>query len=274
MNSILQRFDIIYHMQAMCQKFSLDWGAKTAEIFIFGQTNVRKRTLQRFFNEFFLLTNTLFGIILSMVNKMVNTLRRELTPRQESILKAVGAFILEHGYGPTIRRLGSLLQIPSPSAVFKHVASLERKGYLRRERGELRIAGAPTAVEAHVRVPLAGLVSAGVPREAFEASGEALDIPDWMIGRRRSNVFCIRVEGKSMIDAFIDDGDHVLLERTNSVVSGEMIVARLEDGSVTLKRIRRENGRTILVPENPAYQPFEVENLLVLGRVIGILRKY
>ena len=227
--------------------------------------------------EFFLfplLTNASFAVILSIVNKMVNMLRRELTLRQEDILKAVKAFILEHGYGPTIRRIGSLLQIASPSAVFKHVASLERKGYLRRERGELRLAGAPTAAEAYVRVPLAGLVPAGPPKEAFETSGEAMDVPDWMIGRRRGNVFCIRVEGKSMIDAFIDDGDHVLLERTNSVVSGEMIVGRLDDGSVTLKRLRRENGRTILVPENPAYQPFEVENLQVLGRVIGILRKY
>ncbi|MHB8054340.1 MAG: transcriptional repressor LexA [Candidatus Aminicenantales bacterium] len=209
-----------------------------------------------------------------MVNKMVNNIRQELTPRQKDILKAIESFILEHGYGPTIRWIGDRFRIPSPSAVFKHVASLERKGYLRRERGELRVAGAPAASEAGVRVPLAGLVPAGSPREAFEASGEAMDIPDWMIGRRRGNVFCIRVQGKSMIDAFIDDGDHVLLERTNTVSSGEMIVGRLDDGTVTLKRLRRENGRTILVPENPAYQPFEVENLMVLGRVIGILRKY
>jgi len=209
-----------------------------------------------------------------MVNKMVNTIRQELTPRQKDILKAIESFILEHGYGPTIRWLGNLFHIPSPSAVFKHVASLERKGYLRREGGELRTAGAPAAFEAHIRVPLAGLVPAGSPQEAFETSGDVMDIPDWMIGRRRGNVFCLRVQGKSMIDAFIDDGDHVLLERTNTVASGEMIVGRLEDGTVTLKRLRRENGRTILVPENPAYQPFEVENLLVLGRVIGILRKY
>ncbi|MBN1938496.1 MAG: repressor LexA [Candidatus Aminicenantes bacterium] len=205
---------------------------------------------------------------------MVNNIRQELTPRQKDILEAIEAFILEHGYGPTIRWIGDRFRIPSPSAAFKHVASLERKGYLRRERGELRLAGLPSAVETRVRVPLAGLVPAGTPHEAFEMSGEAMDIPDWMIGRRRGNVFCIRVQGKSMIDAFIDDGDHVLLERTNTVASGEMIVGRLEDGTVTLKRIRRENGRTILVPENPAYRPFEVDNLMVIGRVIGVLRKY
>jgi repressor LexA len=95
-----------------------------------------------------------------------------------------------------------------------------------------------------------------------------------MVGRRRGNIFCIRVEGKSMIDAYIDHGDHVLLERTNSTNSGEMVVALLEDGSVTLKRLRRDDGRVLLVPENPAYQPIEVREGKILGRVIGVLRKY
>jgi repressor LexA len=205
---------------------------------------------------------------------MVNKMRKELTPRQERILRAVEAFILERGYPPTVRRLGRLLGIASPSAVFKHLESLAKKGYLRRERGELQVAGAPSVLAGRVRVPLVGIVPAGSPKEAFETSGEAMDIPDWMLGRKRGNIFCIRVEGKSMIDAYIDDGDNVLLERTNTANSGEMIVGLLEDGSVTLKRLRREDDRTILVPENPAYQPFEVENLRVLGRVIGVLRKY
>ena len=210
-----------------------------------------------------------------MVNKMVNMIRKEMTPRQEALLKSVEEFILEHGYGPTIRQIGARLGIASPSAVFKHVLSLERKGYLKRERGELRRAGAAPGPDAgRFRVPLAGLVPAGTPREAFDFSGGAMDIPEWMIGRRRGNVFCIRVEGKSMIDAYIDDGDNVLLERTNSANSGEMVVAMLDDGSVTLKRLRRENDKTFLVPENPAFRPFEVENVRVLGRVIGVLRKY
>jgi repressor LexA len=206
---------------------------------------------------------------------MVNKIRKELTPRQEKILKAVEAFILERGYPPTVRELGRLLRIASPSAVFKHLMSLEKKGYLTKDRGELRVAGAPSVMERQVRVPLAGIVPAGSPKDAFETSGEAMDIPDWMIGRRRGNIFCIRVEGKSMIDACIDDGDNVLLERTNATNSGEMVVAMLVDGSVTLKRLRREDGRTFLMPENPAYQPIEVAgDIRVLGRVIGVLRKY
>jgi repressor LexA len=152
--------------------------------------------------------------------------------------------------------------------------SLEKKGYLRRERGELRLSGFPAALESQVRVPLAGLVPAGSPKEAFDFSGEAMDIPDWMVGRKRGNIFCIRVEGKSMIDAYIDDGDHVLLERTNLANSGEMVVALLEDGSVTLKRLRRTGDQVFLIPENPAFQPIEAPSARILGRVIGVMRKY
>jgi repressor LexA len=208
------------------------------------------------------------------VNKLVNKLRQELTLRQARVLKAVEDFILGHGFGPTIRQLGAALGIPSPSAVLKHLQSLERKGYLNRDGGAIRIAGFPALLESQVRVPVAGLVPAGGPRESFDATGEAMDVPAWMVGRRRGNVFCIRVDGKSMIDAYVDDGDHVLLERTNLANSGEMVVAMLDDGSVTLKRLRRDNGQVFLIPENPAYQPIEAPSAKILGRVIGVMRKY
>ncbi len=209
-----------------------------------------------------------------MVNKMVNKLRKELTPRQAKALRAIEGFILERGFPPTIRELGRRLGLANPSAVFKHVLSLERKGYLRREAGELRLAVFPAPLDNQVRVPLVGVAPAGRPEEVFESLGESVEVPEWMVGRRRGNIFCIRVVGKSMVDAYIDDGDRVLLERTNTANSGEMVVARLDDGSVTLKRLRREKGRIFLVPENPEFEPIEVKELRVVGRVIGLLRKY
>jgi repressor LexA len=209
-----------------------------------------------------------------MVNKMVNKIRKELTKRQGKALKAIEGFILERGFSPTIRQLGKLLAIANPSAVFKHVLSLEKKGYLHREGGELRLAGFPAPFENRVKVPLVGVAPAGRPEEAFDSLGDSVDVPEWMVGRRRGNIFCIRVAGKSMVDAYIDDGDRVLLERTNTANSGEMVVARLDDGSVTLKRLRRENGRILLVPENAEFVPIEVKELRVVGRVIGLLRKY
>jgi repressor LexA len=209
-----------------------------------------------------------------MVNKMVNRMNRELTGRQAGVLRALEEFILRQGHAPTIRQLAGSLRIASPSAVFKHVLSLERKGYVVRDGGELRLAGRAPAIERQVRVPLLGPVPAGSPKEIFDLPGEAVDVPDWMVGRRRGNVFCLKVEGKSMIDAYIDDGDRVVLERTDTASAGEMIVARLDDGSVTLKRLRRDKDRFLLVPENPDFKPIEVKALRVLGRVIGVLRKY
>lgn len=209
-----------------------------------------------------------------MVNKMVNKLRKKLTEKQERILEALEEFILEHGYSPTIRQLGKLVKVASPSAVYKHILSLEKKGYLKREKGRMKLSGLPSAAEALTKVPLVGLVPAGVPREVFDVSDEAVDIPDWMVGRRRGNIFCISVDGKSMVDAYIDDGDRVLVERTNTASSGEMVVALLDDGSVTLKRLRIDNGDIFLVPENPEFHPIRVKELRILGRVIGVLRKY
>jgi repressor LexA len=205
---------------------------------------------------------------------MVNKIRKKLTEKQEKVLKAIEDFVLAHGYSPTIRQLGELLDIANPSAVFKHILSLEKKGYLTRDKGEIKLQGFPSSVEAQVKVPLVGLVPAGYPRESFDLSGEAVDVPDWMVGRKRGNIFCIQVDGKSMVDAYIDDGDRVLVERTNSANSGEMVVAFLDDDSVTLKRLRIENGSVSLVPENPEFEPIRVKELRVLGRVIGVLRKY
>ena len=205
---------------------------------------------------------------------MVNKLSKELTEKQKKVLEAIENYFLAYGYSPTIRQLGKLLAMTNPSAVFKHIVSLEKKGYLKREKGGVSLTSISTSAEEQVTVPLVGLVPAGLPRETFEISGEGLDVPAWMVGRKRGNIFCIQVEGKSMVDAYIDDGDRVLLERTSTTNSGEMVVALLSDGSVTLKRLRLEKGKAFLVPENPEFEEIEVEELKVLGRVIGVLRKY
>jgi len=203
----------------------------------------------------------------------VNKIKPELTKRQKKVWEAVKFFIQKHGYSPTIRQLAKMLDIASPSAVFKHLSSIEKKGYLQKEKGEIKLAGMPS-LGTHVQVPLAGLVPAGDPKEVFETSEDTVDIPEWMLGRRKGNVFCIQVEGKSMVDAFIDDGDRVLLERTHTASSGEMVVAVLDDGSMTLKRLKLENGNVFLVPENPEFKPIQVSELRILGRVIGVLRRY
>lgn len=204
---------------------------------------------------------------------MVNRIKRALTGRQRLILEKLQKFILENGYAPTVRELGQMVGLTNPSAVFKHLLSLERKGYIRRENSELRLVRAPDEVN-QVRLPLVGLVPAGMPREMFDSLGETVEVPAWFAGRKKGNLFCLKVTGKSMIDAYIDDGDLVVIERTDTANSGEMVVALLEDGSVTLKRLRRGKDRVLLVPENPAYQPIETREARIIGRVVGVIRKY
>ncbi len=208
-----------------------------------------------------------------MVNKMVNRIKKTLTRRQKEILDKIQNFILEHGYAPTVRETGQMTGLANPSAVFKHLLSLEKKGYLRREGGELRLSYLPDAVN-QVRLPLVGLVPAGSPREMFDTLGESVEVPAWFAGRKSGNLFCLKVTGKSMIDAYIDDGDLVVIERTETANSGEMVVALLEDGTVTLKRLRREKDRVLLVPENPAFKPIEAKEVRIVGRVAGVIRKY
>lgn len=205
---------------------------------------------------------------------MVNKFRPHLTQRQAKVLKALEAFWQEHGYPPTIRELGRLVGISSPSAVLKHLRSLERKGYLEREAGELQPVSPSSAFSRSHRVPLVGLVPAGSPREVFDELGETIEIPNWLLGRRSGRIFALRVEGRSMIDAYINDGDLVLIEGSDQALPGEMIVAQLEDGSITLKRLKIEGERILLVPENPEFAPIEVKELRVIGRVVGLLRKY
>jgi len=204
---------------------------------------------------------------------MVNRIKKTLTRRQKEILDKIQDFILEHGYAPTVREIGQMVGLTNPSAVFKHLLSLEKKGYLRREGGELRLSYLPDAVN-QVRLPLVGLVPAGSPREMFDTLGESVEVPAWFAGRKSGNLFCLKVTGKSMIDAYIDDGDLVVIERTETANSGEMVVALLEDGTVTLKRLRREKDRVLLVPENPAFKPIEAKEVRIVGRVAGVIRKY
>jgi repressor LexA len=204
---------------------------------------------------------------------MVNRIKKTLTRRQKEILDKIQNFILENGYAPTVREIGQMTGLANPSAVFKHLLSLEKKGYLRREGGELRLSYLPDAVN-QVRLPLVGLVPAGSPREMFDTLGESVEVPAWFAGRKSGNLFCLKVTGKSMIDAYIDDGDLVVIERTETANSGEMVVALLEDGTVTLKRLRREKDRVLLVPENPAFKPIEAKEVRIVGRVAGVIRKY
>jgi repressor LexA len=211
--------------------------------------------------------------------------------RRHNILEYIGRTVEERGYPPSVREIAEAVGLASTSAVHHHLIALEREGLL--ERGThssraLRVtaraglsAGARTPgkvtpfrmpVEREVLpLPVLGEIAAGQPIEAYEDAAETLDVPRSLQAREGSYV--LRVRGKSMIDALIDDGDYVIVQPQATARDGDIVVALLEDNGVTLKRFFREKDRIRLQPANAEMEPIYASEVQVQGKVIGVIRK-
>jgi repressor LexA len=198
-----------------------------------------------------------------------------LTPRQKEILEFIARFLEKRGYAPSLKEIGSEFGLSSPATVHKHLSALESRGRIRRSRGRRRFlelvpAEAPPA---GVELPLLGNVAAGRPIEAVEVR-ETVTVPAFMAGRGKTCV--LRVAGDSMVEEQIRDGDYIVLEERSDAANGEMVVALLEGGEATLKRIYRERGKVRLQPANPRMAPLVLpgRSVRVQGVVKGLLRRY
>lgn len=203
-----------------------------------------------------------------------------LTPKQLRILQLVRDCRVTRGYSPTMQELADELGI-SKVTVFEHVEALIKKGALIREPNKARsLSIAEDALvpdeEQAMAFPLVGRIAAGYPIERFEQS-DRLSLEE-MFGPRigqKSGTFALRVEGDSMRDEGILDGDYVLVERRETARNGERVVALLPDGETTLKTFFKQNDGTIrLQPANPEFEPIMVKDCKIQGIVIGVLRRY
>lgn len=196
-----------------------------------------------------------------------------LTRRQRQIVDFLRAYGAEHGMSPTLEEIASHFGV-NKVTVFGHVAELERKGLLRRtapgvSRGLQLLAhgsGSPPGA-----LPILGRIAAGAPIEAIE-DPDVLDLNDLIPDGRE--VYALRVQGESMIEDGIRDGDLVLVERRNHARDGETVVAVLPDGEATLKRLYREGDGYRLQPANAALKPLHVHDLEIRGVVLGVVRQY
>jgi len=195
--------------------------------------------------------------------------------RQRELLDFLREYLGEHGHAPTLREMARALGVSSVATVHKHLKALERRGFLRRHRGwrGLEIVEKKFREELASRIPFYGPVPAGQPRILFGEATDTLEVPEWMVGRKRE-IYALQVEGDSMIDAYVQDGDIVLVERAETAESGEMVVALLPEGEITLKRLKKEKDSILLVPENPQYPPIKLREVQILGKVIGVFRRY
>lgn len=201
------------------------------------------------------------------------TTEKPATERQRRILEVIRSFTAEQGYPPSVREIGERVGLSSSSTIHAHLKALERRGMISRDPTKpraLRSASMPAARDALV-VPVLGRVAAGVPITAQEdIEGEFL-LPTGFVPRA-SNAFMLRVQGDSMVEAAILDGDLILVRPQQTADNGEIVVAML-DGEATVKRFYREAGRIRLQPENRALAPIYASDVEIVGRVEAVVRR-
>ncbi len=195
---------------------------------------------------------------------------QELTPKQKQVLKFIYECIRSNQLPPTIREIASRFHFSSTGTVRDHLKALVKKGYLNIEEGKSR--AIELVREALFQVPVLGRVRAGQPIYAVEDLEGYLDLDQVIFPER--DVFALRVQGDSMIEAGIMPNDFILVKRQEMAKVGEIVIALLGE-EVTVKKLAKRDGRYYLDPANPHYKPLLVTSeLTIIGKVINVLRKY
>ncbi|WP_442604045.1 transcriptional repressor LexA [Paenibacillus sp. KN14-4R] len=203
----------------------------------------------------------------------------KVSQRQLAILDFIKTEVKAKGYPPSVREIGEAVGLASSSTVHGHLDRLERKGLIRRDPTKPRAIEVlhgnenETGIEnfpSVARVPLIGKVTAGLPITATENIEDYFPLPAHYV--KEDNVFMLSVMGESMIDAGIHDGDYVIVRQQQTAHNGEIVVAMTEDNEATVKRFYKEKDHIRLQPENTTMQPIRLNNVTILGKVIGLFR--
>lgn len=199
----------------------------------------------------------------------------ELTKRQRQVLTFIKRHIAEKGYPPTVREICSHFGFSSPLSAQQHIDALERKGYIKKKQAakqrSLELVG--VRFRPGLSMPLVGQIRAGEPILAAHHVEEYLTVDQGFFPSEEG--FALRVLGESMVDAGIFEGDIVLIDPGREINNGDIVIA-LFDEEATIKRFYKDNRTIRLVPENKTMKPIEVEpeKVQILGKVVGVLRKY
>ena len=198
----------------------------------------------------------------------------KISSKQSEILEYIKETVLKKGYPPAVREICEAVHLKSTSSVHSHLETLEKNGYIRRDPTKPRTIEIiddefNLARRELVSVPIVGTVAAGQPILAAENIEDYFPIPASMLPN--AEVFMLRVKGDSMVNAGIFNGDCVIVRSQNTADNGDMVVALLDDSS-TVKTYYREDGHYRLQPENDTMDPIIVDQVQVLGKVIGVFR--
>ncbi len=197
----------------------------------------------------------------------------QLSPKQARIYEFILSFTQENGYPPSVREIAEAVGLKSPSTVHFHLKSLEEAGVITRGAGKTRAITAVHPMEQPIsrpehRIPVLGNVAAGEPILAEELVEDYIDFD-----APAEDCFALRIRGESMIGAGILPGDLVIVRRQNTAINGEIVIALIGE-EATCKRFSRRNGHVWLLPENPDYEPIDGTFARILGKVIGLQRRY
>lgn len=207
-----------------------------------------------------------------------NHMYEDLTEKQLKILDFIKREILTKGYPPAVREICKAVDLKSTSTVHGHLSRLEKKGYIRRDPTK------PRAIEILdkdsniynfsnkeiIEVPIVGKVTAGQPILAVENIEDTFPLPIDFV--ENSTAFMLKVTGDSMVNAGIFDGDYVLIKQQNVALNGDIVVALIDD-EATIKRFYKEKNCIKLKPENDFMEPIIINDVKILGKVIGVYRK-
>lgn len=201
----------------------------------------------------------------------------DLPVRQQAILDFIRRQVREKGYPPSVREIGQAVGLASSSTVHGHLERLEKKGYLRRDPTK------PRAIELldddrtttfdldYIRVPIIGKVTAGEPITAVENIEDYFPLPK-RLAAGSEPLFMLRISGDSMINAGILDGDYVVVRQQSVAQNGDIVVALTEADEATVKRFFKEKDHICLMPENDVMEPIILDQVTILGKVIGVFR--
>ena len=191
----------------------------------------------------------------------------------DKLYECIKDYFEKNNYQPTIRELCDMMGVRSPSTVFYYLEKLEAQGRIKKSNNKSRaieLVEHKSSSQKMTKIPLIGDVAAGTPILAFENYEDMYELSDNLFNS--SNLFMLTIKGSSMIKAGIFDGDKVVVNKQSNATNGEIVVAMI-NGSATVKRYYKEADTIRLQPENDTMQPIYSKDVVILGKVVGLIRK-
>ncbi len=201
-----------------------------------------------------------------------------LADKDRQIIEFIGSQIEERGYPPTVREICAEVKLSSTASVYAHLNKLERLGYIKKEAGKNRSLKLTEqsgikkpSSDKYLEIPIVGKITAGQPIAAVEDYSGTFALP--MAFAHNKELFMLKVRGESMINAGIFDGDYIIVEKQTTADNGDIVAVLIDGEEATVKRFYREDGHFRLQPENDSMDPIIVDEVSILGHVVGLFRK-